>query len=90
LQIKGCSVLFEPGKSRGQLLIDKVRAAGAHAVLCCLMKFCDPEEFDYPIYMRELAEAGIKLLQVEVEQQMESAEQIRTRLQSFVEVNFQG
>ena len=86
LQMKGCSVFYEPAKTRGQILIDKARETGADAVLCFLMKFCDPEEFDLPVYMAELKQAGVKMLQVEIDQQVDSVEQIRTRLQSFAEM----
>jgi len=51
-----------------------------------MMKFCDPEEFDYPVYKAQLEAAGIPILYLEVDQQMESFEQIRTRIQSFAEM----
>ena len=35
-----------------------------------LMKFCDPDEFDYPIYKAELEEACIPHLYLEVEQRL--------------------
>ena len=51
-----------------------------------MMKFCDPEEFDYPIFKKELEAANIPILYLEVEQKMDSMEQIRTRVQSFIEM----
>lgn len=83
---RGCSFLYEPEKTRGQMLIDMVKHAGAQAVIALQMKFCDPEEFDYPIYKAELEHAGIPLLYLEVEQQMDSFGQARTRIQSFAEM----
>jgi benzoyl-CoA reductase/2-hydroxyglutaryl-CoA dehydratase subunit BcrC/BadD/HgdB len=50
------------------------------------MKFCDPEEFDYPIIKEIIEKAGIPLLHIETEQQLDSYEQIRTRIQSFAEM----
>ena len=47
---------------------------------------CDPEEFDYPVYKKELEEAGVPMLYIEVDQQMDSIEQLRTRIQSFAEI----
>jgi len=84
--MRGCPFLFEPEKTRGEMLIDLVRAHRADAVIAFQMKFCDPEEFDYPIYKAELEEAGIPLLYLEVEQQMDSFNQFRTRIESLSEM----
>ena len=51
-----------------------------------MMKFCDPEEYDYPIYKAELEEAGVPELYLEIDQQLTTFEQIRTRVQSFTEM----
>jgi bcr-type benzoyl-CoA reductase subunit C len=82
----GCSLLYDEEKKHGQLLIDLVRENHADGVVVCMMKFCNPEEFDYPIYKKELEAAGIPMLYLEIEQKMDSAEQIRTRIQSFAEM----
>ncbi|HZK60815.1 MAG TPA: 2-hydroxyacyl-CoA dehydratase family protein [Anaerovoracaceae bacterium] len=83
---RGCTFLFEEAKTRGAMLIEMVNKHQADAVLVIMMKFCDPEEFDYPIYKEEIENNGIPILYVETEQQMDSAEQIRTRIQSFAEM----
>jgi len=83
---KGDTFLYEPEKRRGQLLIDMVKEKKADAVAVMMMKFCDPEEYDYPIYKAELEEAGIPELYLETDQQLTSFEQIRTRVQSFTEM----
>lgn len=83
---KGCSFLYEEEKTRGQMLIDLTKKYHADAVITLLMKFCDPDEFDYPIYKEELENARIPHLYLEVEQQMDSFSQIRTRIQSFAEM----
>ena len=51
------------------------------------MKFCDPEAFDYPPVKKALEEAGVPLLSVEHDQLVESTEQLRTRIQGFLEIN---
>ena len=51
-----------------------------------MMKFCDPDEFDYPIIKKELDEAGLAQLYLEIELSMNSVEQLRTRVQSFAEI----
>ncbi|MCG8482138.1 MAG: 2-hydroxyacyl-CoA dehydratase family protein [Clostridia bacterium] len=83
---RGCTFLFEEAKTRGEMLIEMKKKYDADAVLVLMMKFCDPEEFDYPVYKKEIEDAGIPMLYIETEQQMESAEQIRTRIQSFSEM----
>lgn len=83
---KGDTFLYEAEKSRGLMLIDMVKENKADAVVVFMMKFCDPEEFDYPIYKKELEEAGIPILYLEIDQQLDSFEQIRTRVQSFTEM----
>jgi len=83
---QSCSTLYDENKSRGDLLIELVRKNHADGVVISMMKFCDPEEFDYPIYKKELEEAGISMLYLEIEQQMESVEPLRTRIQSFAEM----
>ncbi len=82
----GCTFLYDSQKTRGERLIQMVKEKKADAVIFFQLKFCDPEEFDYPIVKKELEAAGIPLLRLEFEQQMESVEQLRTRIQSFAEM----
>ena len=81
----GCSVATDTKKIRGKMLMDMTKQTGADAVIVCMMKFCDPEEWDYPVYYRQFQEAGVKSLMIEIDQESSSFEQIRTRVQSFVE-----
>lgn len=85
-QLEGCALAGDTKKVRGQMLINSVHEHHADAVLVCMMKFCDPEEFDYPIYYQELENAGIRNLMIEVDQESTAFEQIRTRLQTFKEI----
>ena len=82
----GCAFLYDEAKTRGRILVDMRSEYKADAVVVCQMKFCDPEEFDYPILRKELETAGIPVLYVEIEQQMDSVEQLRTRIQGFSEM----
>ena len=83
---KGCTFLYEEVKTKGQMLIDMVKESKAQAVVVVMMKFCDPEEFDYPIIKEEIEKADIPMLYIETDMQMDSYEQIRTRVQSFAEM----
>jgi bcr-type benzoyl-CoA reductase subunit C len=86
LEMSGCSLVFDTGNTRAELLIDMAKQYRADGIIFSLMQFCEPEEFDYPIIKRELEKAGIPVLSFEIEQQMQSVEQVRTRLQAFSEM----
>ena len=83
---KGCSLIHEPFKKRGEMLLDMAKKNGASGVIYCQMKFCDPEEYDYPICARTLRAEGIQVLQIDIDQQNSSYEQVRTRIQTFAEM----
>lgn len=78
-------LLLDEKKEHGEELIKMVKEAGADGVVVCAMKFCDPEEYDYPIFKKQLEAAGIPVLYMEIEQQMASVEQYKTRIQAFAE-----
>jgi Benzoyl-CoA reductase/2-hydroxyglutaryl-CoA dehydratase subunit, BcrC/BadD/HgdB len=82
----GCAFFYDKGKTRGTMLKNMVKKYQADGVIVCQLKFCDPEEIDYPIIKKELEAEGIPLLYMEIEQQMDSLEQLRTRIQSFGEM----
>ncbi|MGE5379708.1 MAG: 2-hydroxyacyl-CoA dehydratase subunit D [Methylocystaceae bacterium] len=83
---EGCSCVCDPNKLRGQIITEMVKKQQADGVLVLILKFCDPEEYDYPFIKEDLEKAGIPHLYLEIEQQMESLEQVRTRLQAFAEI----
>ena len=83
---RGDTFLYEQEKYKGSMLIEQVKQKKADGVIYFQMKFCDPEEFDYPIVKKELETAGIPLLYLEVDQMLDSVEQLRTRIQSFAEL----
>lgn len=85
-RIEGCSVLYDPGKERGRQLLELARTCGADGVIWVMTKFCDPEEFDHVPIKRMLDKAGIPLLTVEVDQQMQSFEQARNAVLTFSEM----
>lgn len=83
---RGCTFLYEEEKTKGKMLINMVKESNAQAVVVIMMKFCDPEEFDYPIIKEEIEKANIPMLYIETDMQLDSYEQIRTRVQSFAEM----
>ena len=47
---------------------------------------CDTEEYDAPILLDDIHDAGLKAVTIEIDQESGSIEQIRTRLQTFAEM----
>jgi benzoyl-CoA reductase/2-hydroxyglutaryl-CoA dehydratase subunit BcrC/BadD/HgdB len=84
--LEGCSVLYDPEKNRAKELVKLAQDTGADGVIFVLTKFCDPEEYDYVPVKQMLAQAGIPLLQVEVDQQMTNYEQARSAIETFADV----
>jgi bcr-type benzoyl-CoA reductase subunit C len=82
----GCSLATDRGKYRVKMLVDMQKETDADAVIVCMMKFCEPEEYDYPIIYKRFDEEDIPSLLIEIDQQSASFEQARTRIQSFVEM----
>lgn len=71
---------------RRDYLVDMVRQSEADGVVMLILKFCDPHDFDYPDIAKRLTEEDIPHLRIETEMQPASIEQVRTRLQAFVEM----
>lgn len=84
--IEGCSVLFDPKKLRGPMLIDLAKERAADGILISIIKFCEEEEFDYPILKKDFEAAGIPVLYLETETQGHLDEQAATRIQAFSEM----
>lgn len=81
---EGCSLSYDPGKKRIDMIIDDVNKYDVNGVIVCMMKFCDPEEYDYPLLKAALEEKGIPSLYMEIDQQAEA--QAQTRIQAFSEI----
>lgn len=84
--VEGCSLAYDPMKKRGKMIVDKVKELNLDGVIYAMMKFCDPEEYDYPVLKKDFEEADVPSLYFEVEQETPNSEQIRTRVQTFVEM----
>jgi benzoyl-CoA reductase/2-hydroxyglutaryl-CoA dehydratase subunit BcrC/BadD/HgdB len=72
--------------NRGQYLLDKVKAYNADGVVFLLLKFCDPHGFDYPYMKAMLDKENIPSLLFEIEDQISSEGQLRTRCEAFLEM----
>lgn len=81
-----CPAFHRPGFDPGAHLLDRVCEAQADGVIYLLTKFCDPWAFDYPHLRKTLEDAGIPTLLLEVEQNLPVPEQLRTRVEAFIEM----
>ena len=78
-----CSVLYDVEKKRVGMIVEQARATGAQGVLVVLTKFCDPEEFDYPLIKKACEAAGLPCTVIEVDRQMVNYEQARTAIETL-------
>ena len=76
-EFDGCSLATDANKPKGQMIIDAVKKYGADAVVVCMMKFCDPEEFDYPILLQEFEAAGVKNLYIEIDRNLQHLNRLK-------------
>lgn len=83
---EACSVILDGEKKRAKHIATLAKAKQADGVVYCQMKFCDPEEFDYPSIKKACEDAEIPLLHLEIDQLSDSAGQYRTRIQAFHEL----
>jgi benzoyl-CoA reductase subunit C len=79
------SVRHEGRQHRAEGLIEKVRRAGATAVIFTPAKFCEPALFDYVLMKQGLERAGIPHMIVEFEEKMWTFERTRNEIETFVE-----
>jgi len=71
---------------RGELLEELLKANGARAVIVCLMKFCDPEEYEFVSYHKALKDRGYTVLSIDIDQQPANYDQARTRIETLAEI----
>jgi bcr-type benzoyl-CoA reductase subunit C len=80
------TLLYDPDKKRAQFMVDLAKQRKADGIVVIMTKFCDPEEFDYPIIKKAFEKAGIPSTVIEVDRQMDNYEQAKTNLQAFAEM----
>ena len=71
---------------RTDILESLLKENDAKAVIVCLMKFCDPEEYEFVAYNRELREKGYQVLSLDIDQQPAGYDQARTRIETLAEL----
>jgi bzd-type benzoyl-CoA reductase N subunit len=72
--------------SRGDHVLRLAQEKKVDGVIFLYLKFCDPHAFDYP-YMKEMLDnAGMSSMLFEIEDQMLSEGQFKTRCEAFIEM----
>jgi len=79
------SVRHDWKKPRSEGLLQRMKDAGAEAVLFAPAKFCEPALLDYVLYRRKLEEKNVPHLKVEFEEKMWTFESTRTEIETFAE-----
>ncbi len=86
LNIKACSLAHDDDNTaRGKHLVELARRNDADCVICCMMRFCDPEEYDQPSVIKTVEAAGIGTLSIDIDQSTSDSAQALTKIQTFAE-----
>lgn len=83
---KACATVHEAESTRGEMLVEMAKKYKADGIAVCLMKFCDVEEYEYPMIVEAAEKAEIPTLCLEIDQSTQDNEQSRTKIQSFAEM----
>lgn len=84
--IEGFTAAYDPKKLRGKLIGELAKERKADGAIFALVKFSDFEEYDMPICLQDIRDAGFPVVNFEVDQQDKSSEQVKTRIQTFSEI----
>lgn len=80
------TLLYDPDKHRVERIISDAKTAKADGIIVLMTKFCDPEEFDYPLIKKAAEAAGIPCLNIEVDRQMSDFAQAATAIETFRDI----
>jgi bcr-type benzoyl-CoA reductase subunit C len=81
-----CPAKHSDNTARGRNLVELARTHQAGGVIFLFLKFCDPHAFDYPYLKQFLDDAEIPSMVLEMEERLPPEGQMKTRIESFVEM----
>jgi len=82
-----CPTKSDSNHDWGDFLVNMVKNANADGIVIFLVRFCEPLGFDYPYLKKKLSEARVPNMLLETEVGVEGhLEQIRTKVQAFIEM----
>lgn len=84
LQKATCARMLDSQK-RFNHMYELIQQYNVHSVIYFSLKFCDNNLMDFPYQKKRLKEKGIPVLFLEIERTITSIEQIKTRIQTFLE-----
>ncbi len=85
MRVGGCCFAHEKTRTRPAKLLEIAKETGANAAILCVMKFCDPEEYELPQLLAAVRKE-LPVLTLDIDQNSDNSEQLRTRIQSFREI----
>ena len=81
-----CPTRIYPKLELGPYLVNMIKKADAKGLIIIMVKFCEAHDYTYPHMRRHLDAAGIPYLMIKTEHETTPTEQIKTRLQAFLEI----
>jgi benzoyl-CoA reductase/2-hydroxyglutaryl-CoA dehydratase subunit BcrC/BadD/HgdB len=81
-----CPTKYKGAYAHMETLLKEVEKSGAKGVIFLLYKYCEAHFFDYPDLKQAFESNGIPTLLLEVEDPSYSIEQLKIRIQAFVEM----
>jgi len=81
-----CPTKYLSPQAHLDTLVQEVADSGAQGIIFLLYKYCEPYFFDYPDLKSVLESNGVSTLLLEVEDPFQSQEQLKVRIQAFVEM----
>jgi benzoyl-CoA reductase subunit C len=84
--VSPCPTRIYPKLELGPYLVSMTKKADARGLIIIMVKFCEAHDYTYPHMRRHLDAAGIPYLMIKTEHETTSIEQLKTRLQAFLEI----
>jgi benzoyl-CoA reductase subunit C len=84
--VSPCPTRIYPKLELGPYLVNMIKNADAKGLIITMVKFCEAHDYTYPHMRRHLDAAGIPYLMIKTEHETTSVEQLKTRLQAFIEI----
>ena len=75
-----------PSEERHEFLLNSIRQGDIQGVIFIIERYCDPHQFDYPFLRKRLEGMNIPVLQIDSELGVGGQEQLRTRIQTFIDI----
>jgi benzoyl-CoA reductase/2-hydroxyglutaryl-CoA dehydratase subunit BcrC/BadD/HgdB len=67
-------------------ILDFATEYSVKGVICCIMKWCDMHEYDYPELREYLEDKGVPVLWLETDYTVSTLQALRTRIEAFLEM----